>query len=105
MKKETRNKVLFILSPVILAVITCIWLFYKDGRWYDYKEEWQFAPLLIMHLLFPLFYFVMSIVRIIRHINKSTRDDSDVFYIVSSIILTIACGMGLIVFLIFTSGA
>ena len=105
MKKETGNKLLFILSPVILAVITCIWLFYKDDRWYYYKQEWPFTPLLVLHFLFPLFYFVMFIVKIIRHINKNTRNDSDIFYIVSSIILTFVCGVGLLVFLIFTSGA
>ena len=105
MKKETKNKILFILSPVILAIITCIWLFYKDDRWYTYKQEWPFIPLLCMHLLFPLFYVIMFIVRLIRHINRNTRSDSDIFYIVSSIILTVICGVGLLVFLIFTSGA
>lgn len=105
MKKETRNKLLFLLPPVLLAVITWIWLFYSNDRWYSYKQEWPFMPLLIMHLLFPLFYPVMLIVRIIRHINKNTRSDSDVFYIVSSIIMTILCGVGLLAFLIFTSGA
>lgn len=104
MKKETRNKILFIMPPVILAVITWLWLFLVDGRWYSYREEWPFLPLLIMHLLFPLFYFIAFIVRIIKLINKKTRSGSDVFYIVSSVIMTIACIVGLFTFFVFTSG-
>ena len=60
MKKETRNKILFFIPPVVLAVITWLWLFLVDGRWYSYKQEWPFLPLLILHLLFPLFYYVHS---------------------------------------------
>lgn len=104
MKKEKRNKVLFILAPVVLAVITWLWLFLVDGRWYSYREEWPFLPLFILHLLFPLFYFVVFIVKIIRHINKNTRADSDLFYIISSIIMTIVCNIGLFFFFVFTSG-
>ncbi|MCR4807652.1 MAG: hypothetical protein K5857_08235 [Lachnospiraceae bacterium] len=104
MSKETRNKILFFLPPVILAVITWLWLFLVDGRWYSYKQEWPFLPLLLLHLLMPLFYFIMFIVRIVKHINRNTRSGSDVFYIVSSIILTLACIIGLFTFFIFTSG-
>ena len=100
-----KNKILFIVPPVILAIITCIWLFCKDGRWYSYRQEWLWGPLFVMHLLFPLFYFVAFIVRIIRHANKDKRSSSDVFYIVSSIVMTVVCFVGLLVFLIFTSGA
>ncbi len=104
MKKETRNKILFFIPPVLLAVITWLWLFLVDGRWYSYRQEWPFLPLLILHLLFPLFYFIMFIVMIIKHINKNTRSRSNIFYIVSSIILSIACIVGLLTFLVFTSG-
>ena len=103
--KTTRNKILFIASPVILAIITIIWLFYKDGRWYTYRQEWPWGPLLVLHLLFPLFYIISLIVTIIRHLNKDKRSSSDVFYIVSSIIMSVVCFVGLLTFLIFTSGA
>ena len=99
------KKVMFIISPIILAAITLIWLFYKDGRWYYYKQEWQFGPLLVLHLLFPLFYLVMLIVMIIKHANPNKRADSDIFYIISSIVMNVLCFFGLIFFLIFTSGA
>ena len=100
-----KNKILFLIPPVILAVITLIWLFYKDGRWYYYHQEWQWGPLFVMHLLFPLFYFVVFIVRIIRHVSKDKRSSSDGFYIASSIAMTVLCFVGLLTFLIFTSGA
>ncbi len=100
-----RNKVIFILTPVILAIMTWIWLFYENGRWYYYRQEWPFLPLLIIHLLLPLFYFVVFLVRVIRHVNKDKRSASDIFYIVSSIVLTIVCCVGLLSFLLFTSGA
>ena len=99
-----KKKILFFVPPVILAVITFIWLFYKDGRWYYYRQEWPFGPLLLMHFLLPLFYIITLIVMIIRHINKDKRSTSDVFYIVSSIVLTVVCFVGLVSFLIFTSG-
>ena len=99
------KKVLFIIPPVILAVITFIWLFYKDGRWYSYRQEWPWMPLFFMHLLFPLFYFVMLIAGIIRYANKDKRSSSDVFYIVASIVMSVVCFIGLLAFLIFTSGA
>ncbi|MBR4573395.1 MAG: hypothetical protein IKO16_00650 [Lachnospiraceae bacterium] len=99
-----KKKIMFVLSPVILAVITLIWLFYKDGRWYYYRQEWQWTPLFLMHLLFPAFYLVMLIVSIIRHAGKDKRSSSGLFYIISSIIMMIACSAGLLLFLIFTSG-
>ena len=100
-----KNKILFFVPPVILAVITMIWLFYEDGRWYTYRLEWPFEPLLMLHFLFPLFYFVILVVRIIWHISKNKRSSSDIFYIVSSIVMTVVCFVGLLSFLIFTSGA
>lgn len=100
-----KNKILFIVPPVILAVITLIWLFYDSTRWYTYRQEWLWGPLFVMHLLFPLFYIVMLVVMIVRHIRKDTRASSDVFYIVSSIVMSVACFIGLLTFLIFTSGA
>ncbi len=100
-----RNKILFLVSPVVLAIITLIWLFYDTTRWYTYKQEWQWGPLFVLHLLFPIFYLVALIVNIVRHANKNTRSSSDVFYIVSSIIMSVICFIGLLSFLIFTSGA
>ena len=100
-----KKKILFIIPPVVLAVITIIWLFYTDGRWYSYKQEWPWGLLFVMHLLFPLFYFVALIVRILRHVNKDKRSSSDAFYIVSSIVMSVVCFFGFITFLIFTSGA
>ncbi|MCR5734469.1 MAG: hypothetical protein K6G22_07695 [Lachnospiraceae bacterium] len=102
---KMKKKILFLTPPVILAVITLIWLFYEDGRWYSYNQEWQWGPLFVMHLLFPLFYFVVFIVRIIRHVNKDKRTSSDVFYIASSIAMSVVSFIGLLLFLIFTSGA
>ena len=101
---KTVKKILFIISPLILAILTWIWLFYEDGRWYQYRQEWPWGPLLVLHLLFPVFYLVMFIVRLVRHCNKNTRTDSDIFYIVSSIILSFMCFVGMLVFLIMTSG-
>ena len=100
-----KNKILFLIPPVILAFITFIWLFYEDGRWYSYKQEWEWGPLFVMHLLLPLFYIVALIVRIIRHLNKDKRSASDAFYIVSSIVMSVVCSFGLLTYLIFTSGA
>ena len=99
-----KNKILFIISPVILAVITLIWLFHEDGRWYLYRQEWLWGPLFIMHILFPLFYITVLIVKIVRHINKNTRSSSDVFYMISSVVMTVVCFAGLLSFLVFTSG-
>lgn len=99
-----KNKILFFVPPLALAVITLIWLFYEDGRWYYYRQEWPWLPLFVLHLVIPLVYLIVLIVSIIRHINKNTRSSSDVFYIISSIIMTFVCFAGLLVFLIFTSG-
>ena len=101
---KDRKKILFILAPTVLAAITSIWLFYKDGRWYTYRDEWPFGPLLVLHLLFPLFYLSVLVVTTMRHVNKKTREKTDVFYTVSSIIMTVVCCLGLLAFLIFTSG-
>ena len=100
-----KKKLFFVLSPVMLSAVTLIWLFYEDGRWYTYSQEWPWMPLFFAHLLFPLFYLTVFIVRLIRHINRNTRSDSDTFYIVSSIILSVVCFVGLFIFLVFTSGA
>lgn len=102
---KMKKKIMFFIPPVILAVITIIWLFYKDGRWYSYHQELPWGPLFVMHLMFPLFYLIVFIVRIIRHVNKDTRSSTDVFYIISSIVMTVICFVGLLAFLIFTSGA
>lgn len=99
-----RNRILFILPPPILAVITWIWLFYKDGRWYYYRQEWPFTPLFVLHFLLPAFYLIMFLVFLVKHINKNTRASGDIFYIISSIILVVLCTIGLLSFLIFTSG-
>ena len=98
------KKVLFIISPVILAIVTLIWLFYEDGRWYTYRQEGLWGPLLVMHVLFPVFYLVVMIVMIIKHVNQKTRSDSDIVYIICSIIMNAVCFTGLLAFLIFTSG-
>lgn len=98
-----KKKIFFILPPVLLAIVTWIWLFYKDGRWYYYRQEWPFMPLMILHLLFPLFYLVAGVVSLVRLIGK--KGGSTVFYLVSSIILTIVCFIGFIAYGIFTSGA
>ncbi|MCR5673154.1 MAG: hypothetical protein K6F87_05510 [Lachnospiraceae bacterium] len=100
-----KRKIMFLIPPAILAVITNIWLFYKDDRWYYYRQEWPFMPLLVMHFLFPLMYLAALIVMIIKHINKDKRTSSDVFYIISSIVMSVLCFAGLLLFLIFTSGA
>ena len=100
-----KKKVLFVMPPVILAAVTLIWLFYKDGRWYYYHQEWQWTPLFVLHLLLPIFYLVMLIVSIVRNAGRGKRESSGVFYIVASIVLMAACAVGLLVFLIFTSGA
>lgn len=102
--KKKKNKIMFFAAPVILAVITLIWLFYKDGRWYYYRQEWPYGPLLALHLLFPVFYLGVFVVRIIRHFNEYTRSSSDMFYIVSSVILSVICFGALLSFLVFTSG-
>ena len=99
------KKIKFFLPPIILAVITWIWLFYDKSRWYTYRTEWQFIPLLILHLLVPLFYLVTGFITVLRRINVNTRSNADVFYIVGSIAMFFVSLFGAFIFLIFTSGA
>lgn len=105
MEKKMIKKIGFFLPPIILAALTCIWLFYKDGRWYTYHDEWQWLPLLLLHLLFPLIYFIIGIVSIIKHVDKQTRASSDWFYIIASPVMTVVCVVGLLTYIIMTSGA
>ncbi len=104
MEKNIRDKILFIIPPIILAVLTLIWYFCKDGRWYSYKEEWEYLPLLACHAIMPVYYFIRLIIAVVKQINASTRSSSNIFYIVDSAVLWIGCSFGLIVFFIFTSG-
>lgn len=101
---DQKNKLLFFTPPVILAAITLIWLFYKSGRWYYYRQEWQWKPLFVMHLFLPLFYLITLIVSIVRLVQKDKRSSSGVFYLVSSILMSVICFGGLLLFVIFTSG-
>lgn len=98
-----KKKILFFLPAVILTALTLFWLFYKDGRWYDYRSEWPFEPLLVLHLAMPLFYVVAGIVNLVRVLGKKKKG-SELFYIISSIIMTVACFVGLLTFIVFTSG-
>ena len=104
MEKSIRNKIIFVAPPIVLTILTLIWYFGKDGRWYSYREEWEFIPLLICHMIMPLFYFVSLIVATVRQINESTRSKSNIFYIVASAVLWLGCGFGYLIFIIFTSG-
>ena len=104
MEKSIKKKILFVLPPIILTALTLIWYFKEDGRWYDYHNEWECLPLLICHMLMPLFYFVWIIIATVRQINKSTRSNDNIFYLVASIILWLSCGVGLFFFIVFTSG-
>ncbi len=99
-----KHKIIFLCPPIVLAIVTCTWLFYKDGRWYTYRQEWPWYPLLFLHLALPLFYLIAFIVVMIRHFNKAKRSSSDTFYIVTSIVMNVICCIGLLVFMIFTSG-
>ena len=100
-----KKKFAFLSPSIILAALTLLWLFYKNGRWYTYREEWPFLPLLILHLAQPLYYLISCIMAIIRHFTKSGRQVSYGFYIVASAIMIFVSTIGLFVFLIFTSGA
>ncbi|MCR5702736.1 MAG: hypothetical protein K6G76_11410 [Lachnospiraceae bacterium] len=102
-KSKVKNKILFVIPPFILAVITWIWLFYKDGRWYYYRKEWPWSILLCFHLLMILFYFISGIVVIVRQIVERKKA-SYVYYIVSSIILFVVCIIGFLAYAAFTSG-
>jgi hypothetical protein len=99
-----KHKIIFLCPPIVLAIVTWIWLFYKDGRWYEYHFEWPWLPLFLLHLVLPLFYLTAFIVSIIRHSSKEKRGTSEVFYIVSSIILFFFCCIGFLAYLVFTSG-
>ena len=104
MGKTIKDKILFILPPVILAIVTLIWYFVPDGRWYHYRDEWEFLPLLICHLIMPVYYFVRLIIATVMQIKKDTRSTSNIFYTAASAILCFLCVGGLFTFLIFTSG-
>jgi len=104
MEKKKENKFLFFLPPIILTAVTLIWYFAEEGRWYTYRDEWAFTPLLVCHLLMPLYYFIRLIIAIIKQINVNTRSSTNVFHIVASIIMGFLCGIGILIFMIFTSG-
>ncbi|MCR5129085.1 MAG: hypothetical protein K6B69_13400 [Lachnospiraceae bacterium] len=105
MGKTVKDKIIFILPPVILAIVTFIWYFAVDGRWYQYRQEWAFGPLLVAHLIMPVYYFVRLIIAAIMQIKADTRSLSNIFYIVASVVLCFFGVGGLFLFLVFTSGA
>ncbi len=100
-----KKKILFILPPIILAIVSLIWYFGEEGRWYDYRDEVMFMPLMILHVALPIFYLIALIVSIVRQIRRDTRSSSNLFYLISSAVLSIVCFIGFVVFCIFTSGA
>lgn len=104
MGKTINDKIKFILPPVILVIVTLIWYFVPDGRWYHYRDEWQFLPLLIGHLIMPVYYFVRLIIATVMQIKKDTRSSDNIFYIAASAVLCFLCVGGLFTFLIYTSG-
>ena len=104
MEKSIKDKIIFVLPPFVLTLLTIIWYVWADGRWYTYRSEWEYLPLLACHLIMPLYYLVRLIIAIVKQINVSTRSSENIFYIVASAILWLVCGFGLFVFLIFTSG-
>ena len=95
-----KNKLLFFLPSVLLTLVTLIWYCYEDGRWYQYRSEPMFSPLLILHLLMPVFYFAAFVVSLVR----VRKNGSGVFYVASSIVMVLLCTFGFIVFLVYTSG-
>ena len=99
-----KKKVLFILPPIVLAIITYIWLFYKSGRWYSYRDELMYLPLFYMHIIMPIIYLIA----LIRYIVKSTENTnpkiSYLFHIIASIIIMVWGFFGFFAFIIFTSG-
>ena len=99
-----KKKIGFVLPPIILAILTWIWLFYKDGRYYEYNNEFLFKPLFFLHFVLPIFYFIAMIVSIVRLINPATRTMSNVFYLITSIIFWLFGVVGLIAYFIITSG-
>lgn len=100
-----KKKIVFILPPIILVIVTLIWYFGEDGRWYYYRNELPFYPLFILHILMPVFYLVSFIVSVVRQIRRDTRSPSNLFYLITSAVLSIICFIGFVVFGIFTSGA
>ena len=98
------KKIGFVLPSVILTITTWIWLFYKDGRYYHYRNEPLFFPLVCLHLVIPIFYFVSMIVSIVRQINQETRSSSNLFYLIASILLWLFGIVGILSFMIITSG-
>ena len=100
-----KNKIKFILPPIILAIVTLIWYLCPGGRWYYYRNELPFYPLFILHILMPVFYAAAFIVSVVRQIRRDTRSSSNLFYLISSAVLSIVCFIGFVVFGIFTSGA
>lgn len=105
MDNKIRNRIFFLLPPVILTVVTCIWYFYDSSRWYSYRQEFLWGPLLFLHVVFPLLYFVAGIVCVIKRIGSGEKKSPGIFYIVASFILTFCCFIGLVTFLLMTSGA
>jgi len=101
---KRKEKILFVAPPIILALLTCIWYFGTKGRWYHYREKLAYKPLLVCHLIMPLYYLVRLIIASVKQSNVNTRSSSNVFCIVVSIILCLLCIVGLFVFLVFTSG-
>ena len=99
-----KKKIGFVLPPIILTILTWIWLFYKDGRYYEYNNEFLFLPLFFLHFALPIFYFIAMIVSIVRLTNPATRTMSNVFYLITSIIFWLFGVVGLIAYFIITSG-
>ena len=54
--------------------------------------------------ILPAFYFVAMIVTIVRQINQYTRSSSNLYYMISSIILWLFGVIGLFAFMVITSG-
>ena len=57
-----------------------------------------------IRFILPLFYFVMMIVTIVRQINPSTRSSSNLYYMIASIAIWVFEIIGLLAFLVITSG-
>ena len=103
LEDSTKNKIKFVMPAVILLVFTVIWYIPGD-RWYHYREEWLYTPLSILHFLMPLFYGIAFLVFLVRQIDRTTRSNDNLFYLIASIILSITRAIGLFIFLIMTSG-
>ena len=94
MEKSIKDKIIFVLPPFVLALLTIIWYVWADGRWYTYRSEWEYLPLLACHFIMPLYYLVRLIIAIVKQINVSTRSSENIFYIVASAILWLVCKCG-----------